>query len=156
MYYRTRKADVPASERANEPDCFERDGAVYASSLDVAEYFGKDHRTVLASLKQAIEYTGNWGLHNFLHTPYQHPQNGQEYASFSMTRDGFTFAVLGFTGAKAAQFKVKYIERFKAMEQALRDAADTIQAQAYTIEDLRAAMAAQASVLAEITGKVDS
>ena len=37
-----------------------------------------------------------------------------------MTRDGFSFLVMGFTGAKAAHWKEKYIEAFNAMEAELR------------------------------------
>ncbi|RIJ16230.1 hypothetical protein D1227_12650 [Henriciella mobilis] len=37
-----------------------------------------------------------------------------------MTRDGFTFLVMGFTGAKAAEWKEKYIAAFNEMEARLR------------------------------------
>ena len=37
-----------------------------------------------------------------------------------MTRDGFTFLVMGFTGAKAAQFKEQYISEFNKMEAYIR------------------------------------
>ena len=36
-----------------------------------------------------------------------------------MTRDGFTFLVMGFTGKVAAQFKEAYIEAFNEMEKAI-------------------------------------
>ena len=39
-----------------------------------------------------------------------------------MTRDGFTLLAMGFTGAKALEFKRKYIEQFNAMEAMLRAA----------------------------------
>ena len=37
-----------------------------------------------------------------------------------MTKDGFAFLVMGFTGAAAAVFKEAYIERFNAMEAQMR------------------------------------
>lgn len=40
------------------------------------------------------------GCVNFVETPYIHPQNGQTYRLFEMTRDGFTLLVMGFTGTK--------------------------------------------------------
>jgi phage regulator Rha-like protein len=40
---------------------------------------------------------------------------------YRLTRDGFVFLTMGFTGAKAAQFKQWYIEEFNRMEAALRD-----------------------------------
>jgi Rha family phage regulatory protein len=40
-----------------------------------------------------------------------------------MTRDGFTFLVMGFTGKDAAAWKEKYIAAFNAMEAELREPA---------------------------------
>ena len=37
-----------------------------------------------------------------------------------MTRDGFSLLAMGWTGAKALAFKVTYIDRFNAMEAALK------------------------------------
>lgn len=37
-----------------------------------------------------------------------------------MTRDGFVFLVMGFTGKMAAKFKEAYIKAFNAMEAMLR------------------------------------
>ncbi len=38
-----------------------------------------------------------------------------------MTRDGFTLLAMGFTGQKATEWKIKYIEGFNAMEKKLRE-----------------------------------
>ncbi|MDR6755160.1 Rha family phage regulatory protein [Mycoplana sp. BE70] len=38
---------------------------------------------------------------------------------YDMTRDGFTLLAVGFTGAKALQFKLRYIEAYNAMEGAM-------------------------------------
>ena len=60
------------------------------------------------------------GMPNFGQTPYVDPQNGQTYKSYDLTKDGFTLLAMGFTGPKALGFKLRYIERFNAMETALR------------------------------------
>jgi len=39
---------------------------------------------------------------------------------YEMTKDGFAFLVMGFTGAKAAAFKEAYINQFNAMETELK------------------------------------
>ena len=39
---------------------------------------------------------------------------------YYITRDGFTFLVMGFTGKVAAKFKEYYINAFNAMEETLR------------------------------------
>ncbi len=38
-----------------------------------------------------------------------------------MTRDGFTLLAMGFTGAKALQWKLRYIEAFNRMETEIRE-----------------------------------
>jgi len=43
---------------------------------------------------------------------------------YEMTRDGFSFLVMGFTGAKAAQFKEAYIEAFNRMEDHIQNQID--------------------------------
>lgn len=96
-------------------------GQPTASSRDVAEHFGKEHKNVLRDIENLIG-----GLPNFEHTPmffkttYLHPQNGQEYPMYLMNRDGFTLLAMGFTGKEALEWKIKYINAFNAMEQELR------------------------------------
>jgi phage regulator Rha-like protein len=44
--------------------------------------------------------------------------------AYTMTRDGFTFLAMGFTGKKAAGFKEAYIQAFNRMEQELQAPAE--------------------------------
>lgn len=41
---------------------------------------------------------------------------GRTIPTMNMTKDGFVFLVMGFTGLRAAQFKEAYITRFNEME----------------------------------------
>lgn len=97
-------------------------GQPTASSRDIAEHFGKEHKNVLRDIENLIG-----GLPNFEHTPmffkttYLHPQNGQEYPMYLMNRDGFTLLAMGFTGKEALEWKIKYINAFNSMEQELRN-----------------------------------
>lgn len=93
-----------------------KDGKVFANSRDVAAYFGKRHDNVLADIDRLITE----GVLNFQETPYQHPQNGQTYRAFDMTRDGFTLLAMGFTGKQALQFKLQYIAAFNEMEKTIK------------------------------------
>ena len=99
-------------------------GQLTVSSLQVAESFEKRHDNIIRDIE---------GLLNFEETEvsekmadlfnekiYQHPQNKQLYKYYEMTRDGFSLLVMGFTGKKALNWKLKYIEAFNAMEQAIR------------------------------------
>lgn len=45
---------------------------------------------------------------------------GREQRSIDMTRNGFLLLVFGWTGPKAFQIKLRYIQAFDAMEEALR------------------------------------
>lgn len=93
------------------------------SSLNVAEGFEKQHAHVLRDvddLKGAIQ---NW-RDLFHEGTYVHPQNKQQYRVIYMNRDGFTLLAMGFTGKKALQFKLKYIEAFNQMEQHIKEELD--------------------------------
>lgn len=92
-----------------------RNGTVFANSRDVAEFFGKEHRVVLKAIDSTIDALAG-GVHHFVHTPIINEQNGVAYRTFNMTRDGFTLLAMGFTGKKALQFKLQYIEAFNRME----------------------------------------
>jgi phage regulator Rha-like protein len=45
---------------------------------------------------------------------------GRLQEMYIMNRDGFTLLVVGFTGPKALQFKLDYINAFNAMERQLK------------------------------------
>ena len=52
---------------------------------------------------------------NFILSEYTDEQ-GKPRKQYILTRDGFTLLAMGFTGAKAMQFKVAYINAFNRME----------------------------------------
>ena len=93
------------------------------SSREVANNFKKNHKEVLRGIDNQIEVLG--GAQNcaglFIESKYQHPQNKQWYKEYLLTRDGFSFAVMSFTGEKAAKWKLKYIEAFNKMEEKLKN-----------------------------------
>lgn len=45
---------------------------------------------------------------------------GQHFPFYLMNRDGFSLLAMGFTGKKALQWKLKYIEAFNEMEETLK------------------------------------
>ena len=56
----------------------------------------------------------------FHEATYVNEQNGQTYPMYLMNRDGFSLLVMGFTGAKALEWKLKYINAFNAMEKTIK------------------------------------
>lgn len=106
----------------NELHLQTENGQVVVSSRVVAERFGKEHNKVVRAIENKIESLTrqNCRVKNlFIESTYNH--NGNEYKEYLLTRDGFTFIVMGFTGAEADKWKLKYIEAFNKMEQALRE-----------------------------------
>lgn len=94
---------------------------VVTSSRQVAEVFGKRHDVVLRAIEDKRDnLTAEKYGDLFYETKYVHPQNKQEYKEILMNRDGFTLLAMGFTGAKADQWKLKYIEAFNKMEEAIK------------------------------------
>lgn len=86
------------------------------TSLKVAEVFEKEHKNVLQSIENLV--ADNSAAKFFRLTTYKN--RGKEYPMYGMDRDGFSLLVMGFTGEKALQWKIKYIEAFNQMESELK------------------------------------
>lgn len=56
----------------------------------------------------------------FVEESYLNSRN-QQQPMFYMNRDGFTLLAMGFTGSKAMEFKLKYIEAFNQMEKKIKE-----------------------------------
>ena len=123
------------------------DGLAVTSSLLVAETFGKNHKEVLRDVDNLLAKAQNCAQTEnqqvsemFFRTEYESPLNNgtdaiRKSPMYIMNRDGFTLLVMGYTGKKALEFKLKYIAAFNAMEQKL---------------------AAHSKDMAELTAKVDT
>lgn len=98
-----------------------RDGKPTATSLQIAESFEKRHKDVLdaiRSLLSDLERTPGgmeFSQPNFQPSIYL-SERGKQYPCYHLTRDGFTLLTMGFTGEKALQFKMAYIDAFNRME----------------------------------------
>lgn len=55
----------------------------------------------------------------FIKTSYT-SRRGRNETEYLMDRDGFSLLVMGFTGAKALEWKLKYIKAFNEMEERLK------------------------------------
>lgn len=98
-----------------------QNGEPVASSLQIAESFGKEHNHVLRDIKVLLEgMPKNGQTPMFYKTGYVHEQNGQTYPMYQMNRDGFSLLVMGFTGKAALEWKLKYIAAFNEMERRIK------------------------------------
>lgn len=94
-------------------------GKITTTSFDVADVFEKRHCDVLRSIKR-LKCSYEFNVRNFALVKYL-DEKGETRISYKMTKDGFVFLVMGFTGDKAAQFKEAYIDAFNKMEAAIID-----------------------------------
>lgn len=84
------------------------------NSLFVAKFFEKDHKNVLADIRN-LECSDEFSRLNFQPSNYT-DERGKKQPCIDMTRDGFTFLAMGYRGKKAAYFKELYIKKFNEME----------------------------------------
>lgn len=108
-------------------------GKATTTSLKVAEIFGKEHKHVMRDIRNLIDFALNpakkgmskfgqapdFMLLNFEETNFIHPQNNQKYPCYNLTKDGFALLVMGYTGKKAINFKIAYINKFNEMQKQL-------------------------------------
>lgn len=101
-------------------------GEPTTTSLLIAETFDKNHYDVIhkiESLQQQIEDTEFFrSPQMFEKSKYLTSQN-KLVPMYYLNRDGFTLLAMGFTGQKALEWKLKYIQAFNAMEEKLKNTA---------------------------------
>lgn len=96
---------------------------LYALSTDVSDYFEREHKNVLESVEKCLTEQISLAA-EFSATKYS--IKGRYYKRFEMSRTGFTYLVLGFTGRKSNQFKLDYINQFEKMEAFIRNSLESI------------------------------
>ena len=89
------------------------------TSLIVAQVFEKEHSKVcrdIESLSCSESFNAaNFGVINYI------DNRGRKQKAYEMTKDGFSFLVMGYTGEKAGQFKEKFINEFNKRETLLKN-----------------------------------
>lgn len=142
------------------PMITERDGIPVTTSRAVAEQFGKNHKEVLRAIENTITQLKEtdegkaFNERNFAPISLRDAMD-REKPAYLLTRDGFTLLAMGFTGAKAVQFKVAYINAFNRMERLIRGGGVSAPAPALKsierrLEALEQATGAQTADLSEV------
>lgn len=99
------------------------DGQLITSSLLVAEAFNKEHKDVLRKI-ESLDIADGFASANF----YAHAQKikagavTRDSKVYRMTKDGFMLLVMGFTGKRAMEVKIAYINAFNRMAAQLAQA----------------------------------
>lgn len=150
------------------PVVLEKDGVPVTTSKAVAEQFGKRHDHVIRDIESiktglAAPDLGalNSGVNgadffnsNFFKSEYEDAQR-KPRPYYIMTKDGFTLLVMGYTGAKALQFKIAYINAFNQMHQLIKGGGVSAPAPALKsierrLEALEQATGAQTADISEV------
>lgn len=126
-------------------------GESVTTSLIVAEVFGKNHKNVLADIYN-LSCSEDFRRLNFQPSSYTSIQNKQ-MPMYEITKDGFSFLVMGYTGERAGQFKETFITEFNKREALLKND-DYIMVRAFEIQQNRIkSLETQAQMLEEINKK---
>lgn len=98
------------------------DQQAITTSLVLAEAFEKQHKHVIEAIEKKISTAENSALlkNMFIEDSYI-ASNGKQNKMYYLNRDGFTFIAMGFTGKKADEFKLKYIDAFNKMENQIKE-----------------------------------
>lgn len=128
------------------------DGVAVVSSKSIADSFGKVHRDVMRAIKN-IDCSDDFRVRNFARSSYVSRQ-GKTLDCYSITRDGFAFLCMGFTGSEAAKWKEAYIRSFNQLETFKRKEDESLSAQINNackkIDDISAAGSAWGKTGSEI------
>lgn len=89
-------------------------GIPTVSSIDVAKRFGKEHYQVMRDIRE-LGCSDEFKAYNFVASSYLSKRN-KKNPCYNLTRDGFSFLCMGFTGKEAAKWKEAYINAFNQME----------------------------------------
>lgn len=95
------------------------DGELVVTSRQVATDFEKRHADVIEKIEELIKTENSVMTKMFIESSYK-AGTGKRYKEYLLTRDGFSLLVMGFTGSKALEWKLKYIEAFNKMEEHIK------------------------------------
>ncbi|NFQ98292.1 phage regulatory protein/antirepressor Ant [Clostridium botulinum] len=119
----------------NELKVVNHNGKLVVSSREIARNFNKENKSVNRDIRNLI--VQNCTVKNlFIESTYI-SSRGREEKEYLLTRDGFSLLVMGFTGSKALDWKLKYINAFNEMEEYIKSQQNQIRLPQTYVEALR-------------------
>lgn len=122
----------------NSINIIQKDNIKVVSSLEVTENFNKRHDNVLAKIEKEIENFNHLKIKvvdYFIESTYK-DNKGEERKEYLLTRDGFSYIAMGFTGKESSKWKVKYIDAFNKMEEIIKQQQQqVVDVHSYMIDD---------------------
>lgn len=99
------------------------DDKVWTTSYEVARVFGKAHFNVMRDIRNILKQKPQLRGINFEVT-FENKYIGnvtKKTPFYRIDKDGFALLAFGFTGDKALDFKLAYIDAFNKMQKAIAD-----------------------------------
>ena len=116
------------------------EGLPVTSSRIVAEYFGKKHSDVVRAIVNTIairpdlQVSRNFAQYNEV-VKINDRGATREVTAYWMDRKGFCILAMGFTGAKALDFKCAFYDEFERMERELHPTIDSLPESVYLTDE---------------------
>lgn len=104
---------------------------VVTDSLTIADMFGKQHGHIIRDIKNQIELAGEEFAHSNFGACYYTDKNNRQRPKYNLTEEAFTLVVFSYNTREAVQTKIKFIQEFKRMREALSN----INVPSYSIEN---------------------
>jgi Rha family phage regulatory protein len=101
------------------------DKQLRTTSRIVAKVFGKAHMIVMRAVRN-LDTPEDFNVDNFALIDFK-DDKGRTYQEYTMSRDGFMFLCMGFTGKAAVKYKLEFIAAFNAMESRLTKENDAVE-----------------------------
>ncbi|HGJ5872396.1 Rha family transcriptional regulator [Arsenophonus apicola] len=102
------------------PEVIIHNDKVVTTSMAIADYFQKAHDNVLKKIRSVIadcDYDYHVVNFNEMFLDVEVAKGAKRKSPYyQLTRDGFVLIAMGFTGKKALQWKINYINAFNRME----------------------------------------
>lgn len=95
-------------------------GHAYANSIEIAKRFNKQHKDVLRAIENRLkDCSEDFSRRNFTPSDYKN-ERGKIYPIYQLSRDGFAFIAMNFTGKEAAIWQEAFLSAFNEMEAELQ------------------------------------
>ena len=88
-------------------------GELTTTSKVISDVFGKVHRNVFRDIEK-LDCDEGFRMSNYEQSYYISPQN-KKIKCYNITEKGFYFLCMGFTGKKAAKWKVEFLNEFSRL-----------------------------------------
>lgn len=124
-------------------------GRDVTTSQIVAQVFGKEHSKVCRDI-EGLSCSESFRVANFGEATFENQKTGQNHKMYEITKDGFSFLVMGYNGKKAGEFKEMFINEFNKREMMLKSD-DYILARSQEILHNRLQLAEQQLEVAQAT-----